>query len=160
MISWRENSFSHKIMRIEWAVHVAVRIEIFHPKRAKSEVWHCVSYGKFFWSRPWEGPAREGVGVSAGWGVWSWLPAWCHWWEPCRRQLLQKWGLLHKLAFRLFPVEMTLDPWWNHSGGFGLCTLKTKALSLLGVSDKLVLRQSLQKPVLLISCQNAWGFFS
>ena len=36
----------------------------------------------------------------------------------------------------------------------GLCTLKTKALSLLGMSDKLVLRQSLQKCVVLISCQN------
>lgn len=106
---------------------------------------------------PVRGQHKEVLGSVWGWGV-SLLSGWYCWGERCGRQLLQKWGLLHKLACGFpHPIQLTLDPWWNHSGIFGLCTLKTKALSLLGISDKL--RQSLQKHVLLIDCQNVWGFF-
>lgn len=45
----------------QWAVHAEVLIKMFHPKLAKSEMWHCVSHGKMFQSRergPWEGSSR------------------------------------------------------------------------------------------------------
>lgn len=160
--SWRKNWFSHKIMRTQWAVHAAVPIKMFHPKLAKSEMWHCVSYDKLFQSRergPWEGSPREDIGVSVGWAVWSWLPVWCHWPDTCRRQLLQEWHLSQKLLSGYLLLSCLWIPGGTAWQGFGLCTLKTKALSLQGISDKLVLRQSLQNCVLFINCQNVWGFF-
>lgn len=154
-------------MRTEWEVHTAVFIKTCHPELAKAEMCHCASYGKFLRSGPWEGSAWGGVGVSVSWGVCSSLPAEDRSWERGGTQLLQLWGLLHRLPFR-FPYpswqNYLLLRWLWIPGGatqrtLGFVLLLTEALSLLGISGMLLLRQSLQKHVLLIDCQNVWSFF-
>lgn len=131
--SWRENWFSHEIMRTQWAVHAALPIKMFHPKLAKSEMWHCVFYGKLFQSRergPWEGSPRKDIGVSVGWAVWSWLPVWCHWPDTARHmQEAVAAGMtsLTEVAFRLFTVELPLDPWWNCLAGLWALYFENKS---------------------------------
>lgn len=142
----------------QWAVHAEVLIKMFHPKLAKSEMWHCVSHGKMFQSRergPWEGSSRGywGQCVCVVLAACVVLPT-----GAVQEAVSPEMTSLTETAFRWFTVEMPLDPGGTAWQGFGLCTLKTEALSLRGISDKLVLRQSLQKCVLFINWWNVWGF--
>lgn len=86
---------------------------MFHPKLAKSEMWHCVSFGKLFQSRerdPGRDPQEEVL-----WSVWARLCGplcvlgaadMSHAGGSSSRN-----DISHKVAFRLFTVEMPLDPW-------------------------------------------------
>lgn len=92
---------------------------------------------------------RGEAGISVSWAVWSSLPATDRSHAGGSRNCIS-----HKLISGYLLLRCLWIPGRTAWQGFGLCTWKTKALSLQGLSDKLVLRQSLQKCVLFISCQN------
>lgn len=147
-------------MRTEWEVHTAVFIKIFHPELAKAEICHCVSYGKFLRSGPWEGGQHEEVLGSV----------WAEDLSVCPQRTADGRGVGCSCSsceascigwLSGFPILLgRIICCWDDSGSLEEPLRgQTEALSLLGISGKLVLRQSLQKHVLLIDCQNVWSFF-